>query len=78
MGRHLDEVVSEPVRPYIDAIAQVRNQDLEPSPDGGLRIRHRVARDRRISVDDAEMRHGRKSDAAEPMRRTMLSTCSVL
>jgi hypothetical protein len=59
--RPLDEVVSEPIRPYIDAIAQVGNQDLEPSPDSGLRIRHGVAPGRRISVEDAEMRHGRKS-----------------
>lgn len=59
--RHLDEVVSEPIRPYIDTIAQVRSQDLETSPDGGLRIRQGVAPDRRISVEDAEMRHGRKS-----------------
>lgn len=59
--RHLDEVFSEPIRPYIAAIAQVRGQDLEPSPEGGIRIRQGVAPDRRISVEDAEMRHGRKS-----------------
>jgi hypothetical protein len=59
--RHLDEVFSEPIRPYIAAIAQVRSQDLESSPDGGIRIRQGVAPDRRISVEDAEMRHGRKS-----------------
>jgi hypothetical protein len=61
VDRHLDEVVSEPLRPYIDAIAQVRDQDLEATADGGLRIRQGVAPDRRISIEDAEMRHGRKS-----------------
>jgi hypothetical protein len=59
--RHLDEVVSEPLRPYIEALAQVQSQDLETSEDGRKRIRQGVAPDRRISVEDAEMRHGRKS-----------------
>jgi hypothetical protein len=30
-------------------------------PNGGVRIRQGVARDRRISIEDAQMRHGRKS-----------------
>ncbi len=44
-------------------LAQVVEQDLEPdpSPKGGQRIKRGVARDRRISVSDADMRHGRKS-----------------
>lgn len=61
VDRHLDEGVSEPLRPYLDAITQVRTQDLEASDNGGVRIRQGVAPDRRISVEDAEMRHGRKS-----------------
>lgn len=61
VDRHLDEGVSEPLRPYLDAITQVRNQDLEASDNGGVRIREGVAPDRRISVEDSEMRHGRKS-----------------
>ena len=37
-------------------------QDLEPDPNGGgSRIIKGVAADRRISVEDGEMRHGRKS-----------------
>lgn len=59
--RHLDDVTEQPLRPYIEAITRVRDQDLEPTEDGGVRIRHGVAPDRRISVEDAEMRHGRKS-----------------
>jgi hypothetical protein len=39
----------------------VRAQDLEPTPQGGVQIRQGVAADRRISIEDAEMRHGRKS-----------------
>jgi hypothetical protein len=61
VDRHLDEAVTEPLRPYIEAITQVREQDLEATDSGGTRIRQGVARDRRISVHDAEMRHGRKS-----------------
>lgn len=61
VDKHLDEGVSEPLRPYLDAITQVRAQDLEANDNGALRIRQGVAPDRRISVEDAEMRHGRKS-----------------
>jgi hypothetical protein len=58
--RHLDEAISEPLTPYIRAIAQVQNQDLEHTK-AGVRIRHGVAPERRISIEDEEMRHGRKS-----------------
>ncbi len=58
---HLDASVFEPLTPYIQAIVQVRNQDLEKTETGTLRIRDGVAPDRRISVEDAQMRHGRKS-----------------
>jgi hypothetical protein len=61
VDRHLDEVISEPLRPYIDAIMQVHAQDLETSKNGTTQIRQGVAPDRRISIQDAEMRHGRKS-----------------
>lgn len=61
--RHLDKAISEPLLPYIEAITQVRSQDLESSPDGGIRIRRGVAPERRISIEDAEMRHGRKSSS---------------
>jgi hypothetical protein len=58
--RHLDDAVHEPLRPYIDTLVQVKEQDLEQT-DRGVRIRQGVAPDRRVSVEDAEMRHGRKS-----------------
>ena len=60
VDRYVNEVVCEPLRPYIEAITQVRAQDLEAT-EQGVRIRQGVAPDRRISVEDAEMRHGRKS-----------------
>jgi hypothetical protein len=53
----------EPLRPYIEAIAQVQQQDLETAEGGTVRLRQGVARDRRISIEDSEMRHGRKSKA---------------
>jgi Transposase DDE domain len=40
---------------------QVCAQDLTTTPEGTLTMRPGVAADRRISVEDAEMRHGRKS-----------------
>jgi hypothetical protein len=61
VDRHLHEAVSEPLRPYIDALTQVQAQDLETSDDGRKSIRQGVAPDHRISVEDPEMRHGRTS-----------------
>jgi transposase len=44
------------------AVAQaVVAQDVEQHPDGTLALRRAVAKERRISVEDADMRHGRKS-----------------
>ncbi len=40
---------------------QVREQDTEVLPGNGVRLRQGVAKDRRISVEEGEMRHGRKS-----------------
>ena len=50
----------------MDTIAQIVTQDTEPTPDGGprgMRIKKHVAPDRRIAIEDADMRHGRKSSA---------------
>ena len=41
--------------------AQVRDQDVSTSPAGTPTLRDGVAPDRRISVEDEQMRHGRKS-----------------
>ena len=48
----------------VDALAaahQVCDQDVTVDPDGVPRIRQGVARDRRISIADPQMRHGRKT-----------------
>ncbi len=46
-------------------LQQVMVQDIEPDPEGGgPRIKRGVAKERRISVKDGEMRHGRKSKSS--------------
>lgn len=51
-----------PLKEHVETLVQIRTQDLEPDPHGGgSRIRDGVAADRRISIEDKEMRHGRKS-----------------
>lgn len=58
-----DESRFPPLRDHLDLLEKLREQDLEPDPDtpGRFRIRQGTARDRRISIEDGEMRHGRKS-----------------
>lgn len=59
--RSLDAYETEPLRPYLEAMTTVQEQDLEVTSDGRKRIRQGVAPDRRVSIEDEEMRHGRKS-----------------
>lgn len=56
-----DLVIEGELQPYIAAVSQIRNQDIDESNEGAPRIRREVARDRRVSIEDPEMRHGRKS-----------------
>jgi hypothetical protein len=58
-----EEISRPPLKDHVETLAQLRGQDLEPDPSGGgrTRIRQGVAPDRRVSVEDPEMRHGRKS-----------------
>jgi hypothetical protein len=62
--RLMEDVPS--LQDVMDTIAQIMMQDTEPDPEGGpggTRIKKHVAPDRRISLEDADMRHGRKSSA---------------
>ncbi len=59
--RNLDSYETQPLQRFIDAITTVRDQDLELRTDGHVSIRQGVAPERRISIEDEEMRHGRKS-----------------
>ena len=48
----------------LSLLETVLNQNIEPDPDGnGSKIIDGVAPDRRISITDSEMRHGRKSSS---------------
>lgn len=53
--------VPEEARSAVTVAATVRDQDVEVVPDNVVQLRRGVAKDRRISVEDGEMRHGRKS-----------------
>jgi hypothetical protein len=66
-----DALKQPPLADNIETLHQIMKQDLEPDPNGGgarggrgprsVRIREGVAPDRRVSIEDKEMRHGRKS-----------------
>lgn len=59
-----EEVAQPPLKERVETLVQIRAQDLEPDPNGeGPRIREGVAADRRVSIEDPEMRHGRKSQS---------------
>ncbi len=56
------ELKKPPLSDDVATLQQLMDQDLEPDPGGGgKKIREGVAEDRRVSVEDPEMRHGRKS-----------------
>ena len=55
-----------PMQEVMATIDQIIAQDTEPDPDGSpgrRRTTPRVVPDRRISIEDKDMRHGRKSSA---------------
>lgn len=58
-----EELEQSPLRGKVKMLERLKAQDLEPVPEGGgkMRIREGVAPDRQISIEDPEMRHGRKS-----------------
>lgn len=64
LPNHLAQDIGQPpLSDVFSVLRQLMEQDLEPDPEPGkgLRIKDGVAKDRRISVEDGEMRHGRKS-----------------
>ena len=55
-----------PLKEVMETITQIVTQDTEPDPGGGpggRRLKQHVAPDRRISIEDKDIRHGRKSSA---------------
>jgi ferredoxin len=85
--RLADEIARPPLKEHVDTLKQLIAQDLEPDPSGGMRIREGVAVDRRVSVEDGEMRHGRKSKSkrfngykrhiAADVDTTLILACAV-
>lgn len=63
VNRELPQAAKKPpLKRELETLRQFMAQDLEPDPQGGgPRIRDGVAEDRRVSVRDPEMRHGRKT-----------------
>lgn len=62
IARQLPEALATPrLKASVETLVQIRTQDLEPDPAGGARMREGVAADRRVSIADTEMRHGRKT-----------------
>ena len=55
------QLKSPPLKDCVHTLEQIRRQDLDPDPGGGVRLREGVAEDRRVSIQDGQMRHGRKS-----------------
>jgi hypothetical protein len=45
----------------LDTAQQIKTQDIELSDTGRPQLKQKVARNRRISIEDPHMRHGRKS-----------------
>ena len=57
-----EDIAMPPLKAQVETLVQIRTQDLEPDPTHGRpRIREGVAANRRVSIEDQEMRHGRKS-----------------
>lgn len=62
VDKYSDNALSDDsVERYASALQQTRSQDLDIDEVGTARIRDGVAPDRRVSIEDEEMRHGRKS-----------------
>ena len=86
---HLPKECAEPpLDEHLATLEQIRAQDLEPDPSGGgSRIRKGVAHDRRVAIEDKEMRHGRKSKTkrfngykrhiATDLDTTLILACAV-
>jgi IS5 family transposase len=56
------EIREKPIATDLETLALIIDQDTEPDPtDGGARITQGTAKDRRVTVRDPDMRHGRKT-----------------
>lgn len=58
---HLDESTTELVEKSLTDARHIQEQDVEVGEDGCPKLRRGVAPNRRITIEDDQMRHGRKS-----------------
>ena len=58
-----EEAGEPPLDKLLATVRKIMEQDLDPPDPGGkrFRVREGVAEDRQISIEDGDMRHGRKS-----------------
>lgn len=61
VNQHSPQAGNSPVKSSLKIAQQVRQQDVELTSSGTVQLAQRVARNRRISIEDPHMRHGRKS-----------------
>jgi len=77
---------SSALRKSLKLLSTVLEQNIEPDPGGGSRVKREVVPNRLISISDQEMKHGRKSSsrtingykqhvAVELTSRLILATC---
>ena len=52
------------VRSSLEAARQIKAQDVEIDEHGEAKLRRGVAKNRRIAIEDEEMRHGWKGKTA--------------
>jgi transposase len=57
----LQQEETELAQPFLEIARQVEEQDVQVDEKGNASLIKGVAKDRRISVEDGQMRHGRKS-----------------
>ncbi len=57
----LEGATAEMVKDHLEVGRQIEAQDVESEADGSPKLKQGVAKDRRIAIEDEEMRHGRKS-----------------
>ncbi len=57
----LDRATVEAAKEHLETGRQIEAQDVEWEADGFPKLKKGVAKDRRIAIEDEEMRHGRKS-----------------
>jgi len=56
-----DEQQFQPVKKTVEVARKIQTQDVTINSQGQPILKTGVAKDRRISIEDADMRHGRKS-----------------